>query len=432
MREDGGRIVVNQRLASSGLALPGVFAVAALTASSLLAGCSNKATTEVEAAPTVAVQVDAATNQPIQRKVIANAVLYPLDQAAIVPKVTAPVKKFYVEKGSAVHAGEVLAELESTDLAAAVTDTQGGLVQAQAGYDAAVQKAQQDLQVSKQTLDQAQKLYDSRQALLKEGAASTKDVEDARVALVQAQAQYDTAQKALDVKVAEGGLNSAKGKSAGAEAQLSYAKIISPIDGVVTDRPVYPGETPAAGTPLITVMNLSQVVARAHVSQDDAASIKVGDEASISAPGVSPAVKGKVTLVSPALDVGSTTVEVWVQAPNPKQALKPGGAAAVTVVTQTVPRAVVIPPAALLTDDEGNTSVITLDTDNEPHKKKVKVGIRNADEVQVTSGLMGGERVVTVGAFALNSEDDDVFAKTTVQVQAPKVPDEDEDEDDAN
>lgn len=430
MRQHSEAVAGKQWRSYSALALPGLVLVLVGT-SAFLVGCGAKGGDVEAAPPVVAVQVDAATNEAIQRKVISNAVLYPLDQAAIVPKVVAPVKKFYVDKGSTVHAGEVLADLESADLAAAVTDTQGGLAQAQAAYEAAVQKAQQDVQVGKQSLDQAQRLYDSRQALLKEGAASSKDVEDARVALAQAQAQYDTAQKALDVKVAEGGLNSAKGKSAGAEAQLGYTKVVSPINGVVTDRPVYPGETPAAGAPLITVMNLSEVVARAHVSQEDAAQMKVGDEASISVPGVLQPVKGKVTLVSPALDPGSTTVEIWVQAPNPKQELKPGGAATVTVVTQTVPHAIVIPATALLTDDQGNTSVVTLDTDNKPKKQKVKVGIRNSDEVQVLSGLMGGERVVTVGAFALSSEDDDVFAKTTVQVQAPKVPD-DDDDDDAN
>jgi RND family efflux transporter MFP subunit len=143
-------------------------------------------------------------------------------------------------------------------------------------------------------------------------------------------------------------------------------------------------------------------------------------------------VKGKVTLVSPALDPSSTTVEIWVQAPNPKGQLKPGGSANVTVITQTVPHAIVIPTSAILTDSEGQTSVMTLDTDNKPHKQKVTVGIRNSDDSQVTAGLKGGERVVTVGAFQLASEDDDVLAKTTVQVQAPKVPDEDDDDDDAN
>ena len=69
-----------------------------------------------------------------------------------------------------------------------------------------------------------------------------------------------------------------------------------------------------------------------------------------------------------------------------------------------------------------------LDTDNKPHKQKVKVGIRNGDDVQVTKGLKGGERVVTVGAFELDKLDEDVLPKTKIQVQAPKMPDEDEDE----
>ena len=251
-------------------------------------------------------------------------------------------------------------------------------------------------------MDAQQKLYDSRVALLKEGAVSAKDVEDARVALTQARNQYELAQKQSDLKVAEGQLNAAKGDTASAEAQLSYTKIISPIDGVVTDRPFYPGETAPAGSPILTVMDLSQVIARAHISQHEAAHLKVGDPATISVPGQSPDVKGKVTLVSPALDPNSTTVEVWVQAANPGGRLRPGTSARVTMVGETVPHAIVVPAAALLTAPDGVTSVIVLDTDNVPHRKKVKVGIRDAQDVQITGGLQAGERVVTVGAFELD------------------------------
>jgi RND family efflux transporter MFP subunit len=139
-------------------------------------------------------------------------------------------------------------------------------------------------------------------------------------------------------------------------------------------------------------------------------------------------VKGKVTQVSPAVDANGTTVEVWVQAANPKDSLRPGMSVRVSMVAQTVTDAVVIPQAALLTSPEGVTSVIVLDSDNKPSKKKVKVGIRDNElkTVQVTDGLAGGERVVTVGAFELANEDDPVLAKTTIQVQAPKMPDEDD------
>jgi RND family efflux transporter MFP subunit len=173
-------------------------------------------------------------------------------------------------------------------------------------------------------------------------------------------------------------------------------------------------------------MDLSEVVARVHISQMDASRLKAGDDATILVPGQGPALKAKVTLVSPALDPNSTTVEVWVQAPNPGGRMKPGVSARVTMIGLTVPKAIVAPVAALLTATDGVTSMIVLDTDNKPHKKKVKVGIRDGGDVQITEGLQGGERVVTVGAFELDKMDD--MTKATIQVQSPKMPDEEEDQ----
>ena len=104
---------------------------------------------------------------------------------------------------------------------------------------------------------------------------------------MQARNQYDIAQQHLQalqafgkqatVQSAQGQLQSAKGKFMGAEAQLGYSEIRSPISGVVTDRPLYAGEMAAAGTPLITVMDVSRMVARAHIPQQQAALLKVGD-----------------------------------------------------------------------------------------------------------------------------------------------------------
>lgn len=392
----------------------------------LLSACATKEASEE--APTVTVQVGAAENRPIKLEIAADAVLYPKDQAALIPKIAAPISKFYVDRGSQVHAGEVLADLESKDLVSVVADNQGAYAQAQAAYESAAKKAPRDLSLAKDQLDAAQKLYDNRKFLLEQGAVSAKDVQDAQIALNQARTQYDAAQQQYDLQAAEGQLNSAKAKTAGAEAQLGYTKIISPINGVVTDRPFYPGEMAPAGSPILTVMDLSQVIARAHIPQQAAAQLKAGDAAEIVNPG-SKAVSGKVTLVSPALDPSSTTVEVWVQAANPGGEFKPGSTVHVSMVAQTVPHAIVIPAESLITSSDGATSVIALDSNNTPHKQKVKTGIRNGNDVQVIDGLKGGERVVTVGAFELASEDDPVLAKTKIQVQAPKMPDEDEDDD---
>ena len=187
-----------------------------------------------------------------------------------------------------------------------------------------MQNAQQQLTLARQQLDAAQKVYDSRQSLLKQGAVSAKDVEDARIALTQAQNQYNLVQKQYDLRAAEGQLNAAKGRVTSSQAQLDYAKVTSPIDGVVTDSPYYAGETVPSGQPILTTMNLSSIVARAHIAQDQAARLRVGDNATISSSDATKLLDGKVTLVSPALDPNSTTVEVWVQARNPGDKLKPG------------------------------------------------------------------------------------------------------------
>src|SRR5439155_1564815 len=153
-----------------------------------------------------------------------------------------------------------------------------------------------DVQTAQQALDAEQKLYNNREMLYKQGALPRKDWDQAAVSLAQAKSQYNVARKHLDslnavtkqttVKSAAGQLTSAKGKYMGAEAQLSYSQIRSPIDGVITDRPLYPGEMASTSAPLLTVMDISSVIAKAHVPQSDALLLRKGDKATIEVPGL--------------------------------------------------------------------------------------------------------------------------------------------------
>jgi multidrug efflux pump subunit AcrA (membrane-fusion protein) len=405
------------------------------------AACSRSNSEEVN--PVVTVDVAPVLTSTIQQKVTADALLFPIQQAAIVPKASAPVKKVYVERGDHVRAGQLLIELENKDLQAAVTESQAAYAQAEAAYQTAtratlpeeVQKAQLDVQAAKDALDAQQAVYNSRQSLFMQGAIAQKDLNEAQVALVQARNQYEIAQKHLQnlqtfanaeaLKSAEAQRDAAKGRYESAVAQLSYSRITSPIDGVVTDRPVFAGEMPPQGSPVVTVMDLSQIVAKAHIPPADAAPLKIGDQANLIVPGQAP-VTAKVVRISPSLDPGGTTLEVWVQAANPDAALKPGTSVRTEMIVQTVPNALVIPQAAVVTAASGSTSVIVVDADNKPHKTGVTLGIRDAGNVQVTDGVSSGQRVVTTGAFELAKLDSDVLAKTKVQIQPPKEEEEDE------
>ncbi|PYX34001.1 MAG: efflux RND transporter periplasmic adaptor subunit [Acidobacteria bacterium] len=393
-----------------------------------------------EKAEETAVPVKAATVEKtaIQRIVAADAVLFPLQQSALVPKVSAPVKAFYVNRGAKVHKGQLLAVLENKDLAAAQEENKGAYEQAEAAYVTGttssvpeeLQKAKGDAQAAKEQLDAAQKLYDSRLDLFKQGALPRKDLDQAAVALAQAKPQYELAQRHLDslnavvhqqeLKGLQGQLSSAKGKYQGAAAQLSYSEIRSPLNGVVTDRPLYPGEMAPAGAALMTVMDLSRVTARAHIPQSDAVLLKLGDAATIAIPGQEEPVEGKVTLVSPALDPNSTTVEVWVEAKNPKQTLRPGSSVRLSMISQSVPDALVIPAASLLTGSDGATTVMLIGDDQHAHQQAVKVGIRQDDKLQIIEGVKEGQHVVTEGAYGLPDN-----AKVSVEAPAEAGKDKD-------
>jgi HlyD family secretion protein len=380
-----------------------------------LAGCSKE---PAQKEPEVPVQIVSVEKTSLQHTVAAEAVLFPLQQSALTPKISAPVKAFYVKRGSKVHRGQLLAVLENQDLAAATVDTKGSYEQAQAVYKTTtaaglpeeMQKATQGAEAAKQLFEAQQKLYTSRQELFQQGAMPRKELDQAGVDLTNARNQNDLAQKHLEallavgkqqeLKSAAGQLQSAQGKYLGAAAQLSYSEIRSPIDGVVTDRPLYPGEMAAAGAALLTVMDTSQVIARAHIPQPEAQLLKVGDAATITVPGEEQPVEGKVTVVSPALDPNSTTVEVWVQAKNPGQ-LKPGTSVQLSMVAQVVPDALVIPAVSLLTAQDGGTSVMLAGSDGKAHQQTVKVGIRQGDQVQILEGVKAGDKVVGAGAYGL-------------------------------
>src|SRR5258708_6059239 len=380
------------------------------------------------------------TGEPALRGAIdhvgtADAVLYPINQANVTPKISAPVKRVLVNRGDHVRMGQLLAELEAGDLAAGAEESKHQFEQTQAAYQTLTGatapedkvKAQSDVQTAQQALDAAKKLYDNRAALQREGALAQKLVDDAKVAMVQAQSQFDTAQRHLEalnqvsqreaIRGAEAQVNAAKAHFDNATVQLSYGQIRSPIAGVVADRSVFPGEIASSTSPIVSIVDISQVVARANVPAREASSIRVGRPARVSGPDGDLA--GRVTVVSPAVDLNTTTVEVWVQVPNPGERLKPGGTVRVAIIAETIQNTIVVPAAAILNSDEGGQKVMVVGADSIAHERKVTVGVRQGARVQIASGLQEGDQVVTSGGLGLED-------KAKVAIQKPKAEDDEE------
>jgi multidrug efflux pump subunit AcrA (membrane-fusion protein) len=381
------------------------------------AGCKK-----AEESPAVEVSVTAEKPHtgPIAEQITGDAILAPLAQAALSPKISAPIRKFYVQRGARVHAGQLLVSLEARDLAAAALDNSGAYNAAAATFQETtkaqlpeeMQKAELDVQQAKANLDLNLSIVKGRKQLFDQGAIPGRDLDTAQAALVQAQAAYDTATQHLQssqrvsreatTKNAQGQLTSAKGKLQNAEAMLSYASLHSPIDGVVTDRPLFAGETAPAGTPLITVMDTSSLLAKVHFAQAVSQRMKVGDKATVTVPGMDDAVEGAVSFISPALDAGSTTVEVWVKLPNPDGKLKVGTPVHLGITGRTVPNALQVPTEALIPNKDGVLCVAVIGADGAAHLKPVQVGIRLADVVQIVSGINPSDTVITSGSYGID------------------------------
>ncbi|MGB2628054.1 MAG: efflux RND transporter periplasmic adaptor subunit [Candidatus Acidiferrum sp.] len=404
-----------------------------LIASLAIQGCG---TTEPEQTPVVTVQTTPARRGPIALTVSAEAVVSPLQQAIITPKITSTIKKFYVQRGSHVKEGQLLATLENADLEGAEEQSKGEFEQAEAGYATTtgaslpqqIQKAELDAAAYKSAYEAQKKIYDARKDLFDQGAIPRRDLDSAEVGLIQARSADEQAQRQLSdlqrlgkeqaLKSAAGQLSAAKGKYLNAKAQLSYSEIRSPIDGVVTDRPLFQGELAAANQPIMTVMNTSKVIAKAHIVQNEAVLLRAGDPAELKLEGLDEQIAGRVTLISPALDPGSTTIEVWIEADKPNPGLKPGVNVLVEITAKSVKDALIVPAASVFKSSEGGDYVLVAGSDLKAHQAKVRVGIRNKELAEIQSGIKTGDQVITKGGYAVPDN-------TTIVIEAAPAADSD-------
>src|ERR1019366_10698 len=146
----------------------------------LMLTCCGKAKVKEgnEAEPPASVQVDDVTRGPIDVIVEADAVLYPINQASVTSKISAPIRRILVNRGDHVKTGQLLAELESRDLASAAQESKSQFEQTQSALQTVTgatvpedrTKAEADVQSAQQALDAAQEVYDSRVELQKQGA----------------------------------------------------------------------------------------------------------------------------------------------------------------------------------------------------------------------------------------------------------------------
>jgi HlyD family secretion protein len=370
----------------------------------------------------VSVQVAKAERGTIAREVTAVATLAAQREATISPKIAAQIAQMPLLTNRRVRAGDVLAVLESRDVAAQRAEAAAALTEAETTAHSTVNGAipitnAQDTKAvrdARANLDTQEKTYERRKVLFEQGGISKKDLEASALAVTQAQDDLRVAEASAsahhavtnpgDIQVAESRIQQARDRLRNLDAQLSYTVIRAPFDGVITGQFQYQGDLAAAGGKLVTIADATNLIAKTQVSEEVASALKPGDAVKIipeDQPGQT--FDGVISLVGHGADPQSRSVEVWARVPNPSGALRPNGIARMIIAAQSVTNAVIVPASAITLDaTNGNSgTVMVVDAKSVAHEVHVTIGVRTADRVQILSGLQGGETVVTEGNYGL-------------------------------
>jgi len=392
----------------------------ALLAVALLMACGKSG--EEEGHVVVSVKVAKAERGAIANEITAVATLAAQREATVMPKVSGQIRQIGLATNRAVRSGDVIAVLESRDVAAQRAEASAALSEAEAAAKSTVSGAvpltdAQDAKAvrnAKGNLDNARKTLERRQALFDQGGISKKELEASQLAVTVAEDDLRLAESSArlhhgvtnpgDVRVAEAKLRQARERLASLDAQLGYTVVRAPFAGVVTDQFQFEGDFAGPGQKLVTIADASTLIAKMTMSETVASALRAGDAATVfpdDAPGQP--VAGTISLVGRGADPQSRGVAVWVVVPNPRGVLRPNGVARVVIAAQKITSAIVVPSAAVTLDATSGSSgtVMVVDANSIAHEVHVTTGIRSGGKTQITSGLTGGETVVTEGNYGL-------------------------------
>src|SRR5919205_1989664 len=321
---------------------------------------------ETEVTPTVSVKVVKAEKENIANPISAVGTIWPREKADVGAKISAQIKKMALLKNKVVHAGEVIAVIESRDLEAQRAEAVAALNEARANERSLITgtipktnaEDQKALLDARAKVNNARATYERRRALYDKGGISKKDLEASQLDLDTAGNELRLQEQTValrarslnpnDRALAAARTAQAQQHLATLDAQLSYATIRSPITGVVTDQFQYEGEFASAGGKLVTIADPSTVIVKAPFSDTVAAQLKVGDTVSVLPTDTSAEeMHGQVTLLSRSTDPTNRTVEVWVTLANEGGHLRANGAAQVTVAANSKNDAIVVPASAV-------------------------------------------------------------------------------------
>ena len=365
----------------------------------------------------------------------------PNRQVEVTTPVGGTVLRLLVKPGDRVDQGQAVAMMNSPDL----TDLRTTAMDRRAEATAAVQTATADLQLAQENLDRqgtiveqevkeaqsafdfVQESYTKDQTLADAGALPKRVALESKTKLVaaratltkvasrlpiaEANAQVKRAQSALDAAEARVYLSSqsytARLKQLGANANADGTlTIVAPIAGTVADRETTVGESAKdPGKKIMTIVNGAGVQASGNVFEKDLSQIKVDQSVRVKVNGLSDRTfSGRISVIGTAVSRETRVVPIKVELDNIDGALKPGMFAEIEVLTDRTPAAVLAIPKSAIVETNDKKKIVFVQNGKSFQSTDVTLGRESGEMIEITNGLLDGDRIVTQRAPQLYTQ----------------------------
>ena len=368
--------------------------------------------------PVVEVTTAAAIKRDLPRFFEATGSLAGDQQTDVAPQTSGKVAAVGVEIGSPVRRGQMLVKLDDAELTLKVEQAATQVEQAKAAVRQAEEKIGlkpnqafdpnrvAEVAAAKVALDLAQKNLVRAEKLIESGDVSRSFYDEQRARRDQLKEQYDVAlaqarQNYAAVDVARTNVANAQSQLAIARKNLSYALIVSPIDGFVSERTADLGEYVSPQQKVATVVRTNPLRIRIDIPEQAIPEVKVGQSVSVTTSAwPDKNFAGRIARIAPNVSAQSRTLTVEAEVDNSGGALKPGQFATVRILQERAEPAVLVPARAIVSDAGVNRLFVI--RDGHAEQRIVQLGQTEGDLVEIKNGVAADEQIATSGMERLS------------------------------
>jgi len=332
----------------------------------------------------------------LSRQLTLSSELVPFEEIDVFAKEAGFVKKLYVDYGTRVKAGQVMATLEIPELEALLQQDKAEVKRASDGVDRAqheLKRYQAQSRVLHLEYKRLSGVFESQP-----GIVAQQEVDDAQGKDLAAASQVDAGEAGL--AAAESSLSAAKAKLLHDQTLFEYSRITAPFSGVVTDRYANLGTLVQAGTssstqalPIVRLSEDSRFRLVIPVPESYVPYIRIGAPVDVRVPSLNRTFPGKVARFSVDVKASTRTMHTEVDIPNPRHVLLPGVYAEADLHLEQRNDVPAVPLEAV--NREGDkTTVYVVDREGKIEDRQVVLGLETPNNAEVLSGLAEGEQVV--------------------------------------